>query len=71
MKTAMIWMISMVIISTVSMGQTRPHADSSKKKQPVVKSKENKDSVLQPRGYYVQPKDIRGKDSNKVGSTPK
>jgi hypothetical protein len=71
MKTAMIWITIMVGISAVSMAQTRPHADSSKKKQPVVKPKENKDSVLQPKGYYVQPKDVRGKDSNKVGSTPK
>ncbi len=57
--------------------QTTPHtaSDSSKKanhksmNHPPIHGKQ--DSLKFPKGYYTQPKDRRGKDSNKVGSTPK
>lgn len=42
-------------------------SDSTKRNHP----KSNQDSLKYPKGYYKQPKDSRGKDSNKVGSTPK
>jgi hypothetical protein len=30
-----------------------------------------RDSTQSPKGYYKQPKDVIGKDSNKVGATPR
>jgi hypothetical protein len=30
-----------------------------------------RDSTRSPKGYYKQPKDVIGKDSNKVGATPR
>lgn len=73
MKLPMKLTIALLFISSSLMwAQTRPQTDSSsRKKPPVVKPRDSRDSVYRQKRDYPYPKDSVGKDSNKVGSRPR
>jgi hypothetical protein len=77
MKKLSLILIAFAIFNTIQ-GQTTPkrtQSDSSKRANSrstdSLHRSRRQYSLQSPKGYYKQPKDVRGKDSSKIGTTPK